>query len=89
MNEFLAIGFDAYVNLGKVRVISPTDPDKLRREMKKRNMEKSSPSFWDTSNGKGVKSLLVLDDGFLVTSALGTDTLFKRFNDYKNGGNAK
>ncbi len=81
MNEFLAIGFDAYVNISKIRLISPTDPEKLRRELKRRNIERNSPGFWDATNGKGVKSLIVLDDSSIVTSALGSETLSKRLTE--------
>lgn len=35
MNEFLHIGFDAYVNAGKILLIMQADADKVRREMKK------------------------------------------------------
>ena len=40
MNRFLHIGFDSYVDSEKIVLISACDTDKIRREMKKREMGK-------------------------------------------------
>lgn len=87
MNDFLNIGFGSYVNIGKIRLITQVDPERLRRELKKRQIEKSSPHFWDASGGKGIKSLLMLEDGMIIVSAINADTLNKRNTDTTNGGN--
>ena len=39
MIEMLHIGFDTYVNLNKIKLISATDSEKLRRELKRRGIE--------------------------------------------------
>ncbi len=85
MNEFLHIGFDAYVNASKVRLIVPIEKDKLRRELTKRNVEKNSDSFWNACGGKDAKTLLILEGGVYVTSAISTDTLTKRHSEYRGG----
>ena len=86
MNEVLHIGFDSYVNVNKVILIAEMDSAKLRREMTKRELEKNSPKFWNACGAKEIKSVVLCDDGMLITSALGADTLIKRFNEMKKGG---
>ena len=89
MNDFLLIGFDSYVNLNNVKLICTMEPEKLRREMKRRQIEKGSDKYWDASNGKPMKSILLLNDGMLIISALGADTLIKRISELNNGGTLK
>lgn len=86
MNDFLSIGLGSYVNIGKIRLITQADAEKLRRELKKRQIEKSSSCFWDASGGKGIKSMLMLDDGMIIVSAINADTLNRRNTDLTNGG---
>lgn len=86
MNDFLHIGFESFVNIGRVVMIVQTDADKLRRELKKRNIDRTSPSFWDATCGKEVKSFLLLDDSIVIASALSAETLIKRNSDLKSGG---
>lgn len=87
MNEFLHVGFDAFVNVAKVKLIAPADSEKLRREMKRREIDKNSMLFWNTALGKETKSVILLDDGMLVASGVSSETLVKRFNEMKRGGN--
>lgn len=86
MNRFLHIGFDAFVNVGRVKMIVQADAEKLRRELKKRNIERASSSFWDATCGKEVKSFLLLDDSIIIASAVSAETLIKRNCDLKTGG---
>lgn len=86
MNEFLHVGFDAFINIAKVRLIAPADAEKLRREMKRREIDKSSMLFWNTASGKETKSVILMDDGMLVASGVSAETLVKRFNELKRGG---
>lgn len=86
MNEFLHIGFDSYVNVSKVILIADMDSAKLRREMTKRDLDKNSPKYWNAGGAKELKSVILCDDGLLISSALGADTLVKRFNEMRKGG---
>ena len=86
MNEFLHLGFDAFINVAKIRLIAPIDADKLRREMKRREIDKGSVLFWNTAAGKETKSVILLDDGMLVASGVSSETLVKRFNEIVRGG---
>lgn len=83
MNEFLHIGFDSYVSVSKIRIIASMDADKLRREMSKRNIDKNSSMFWNSGGSKEMKTVILCDDGMLITSALNADTLIKRLNEMK------
>ena len=89
MNDFLAIGFDSYVNLNHVKLICTMESDKLRREMKRRQIEKGSDKYWDACSGKPMKSVILMNDGMLILSALGADTLVKRISELNNGGISK
>lgn len=86
MNEFLHVGFDAFINVAKIRLIAPIDADKLRREMKRREIDKGSVLFWNAAAGKETKSVILLDDGMLVASGVSSETLVKRFNEIVRGG---
>lgn len=86
MNEFLHVGFDAFINVAKIRLIAPIDADKLRREMKRREIDKGSVLFWNTAAGKETKSVILLDDGMLVASGVSSETLVRRFNEIVRGG---
>lgn len=86
MNEFLHIGFDAYVNVSKVILITEIDAAKLKKEMTKREIDKHSSKYWNASAGKDIKSVVLCDDGMFIASALGADTLIKRLTEMKKGG---
>ena len=45
MNELLHIGFDSYINVRKIVLITEMDAAKLRREMTKRDLDKNSAKF--------------------------------------------
>lgn len=63
MNEFLHVGFDAFINVAKIRLIAPIDADKLRREMKRREIDKGSVLFWNTAAGKETKRCVQFSSG--------------------------
>lgn len=86
MNEFLHVGFDAYVNVAKIRIIVPADAEKVRRELKKREIDKNSTLFWNTAPGRDPKSLIIFTDGMFVASAVSAETLVKRYMEMKKGG---
>lgn len=86
MNEFLHIGFDAYVNVSKVLFIYSADAERVNRELKRREIDKNSAMFWDSAPRKETKSLIIMECGTLIASAVSTDTLIKRFLELKKGG---
>ena len=80
MHNFSSIGFNNYVSVDEVEFMFAADAEKLRRALKKMGLEKNSEMFCDATDGKPVKTCLVLKSGKVVVSALGADTLAKRFN---------
>lgn len=89
MAEFLHIGFESYVNIQKVKMIVMTDTTKLRKELQRRKLEKTSAQFFDAAKGKSPKSFLLLDDGMIVVSGIAADTLNKRINEMNMGGKSE
>lgn len=86
MNKFLNIGFDAFINTEKIILISSGDSEKIRREMKKRDIDKNSSKYWNACGGKEMKSVILMDDGMVVTSAVKSDTLASRYEVMVKGG---
>lgn len=89
MAEFLHIGFESYVNIQKVKMIVMTDTTRLRKELQRRKLEKTSAQFFDAAKGKSPKSFLLLDDGMIVVSGIAADTLNKRINEMNMGGKSE
>lgn len=89
MNKFLHIGFETYIDSEKIILISACDIDKLRREMKKREIDKNSPKYWNATGGKETRSVILMNDGMVVTSALNADTLVGRYEDMIRGGGGR
>ncbi len=81
MHSFCPIGFNNHVNVDEVEFVLSADAEKLRRVLKKRGVEKNSEAFCDATDGKPVKSCLLLKSGKIIASALSSDTLAKRFNE--------
>lgn len=86
MNRFLHIGFDSYVDSEKIVLIAACDIDKIRREMKKREINKNSLNFWNACGGKEMRSVILMTDGMLVTTSLNPDTLVGRYEEMIQGG---
>lgn len=85
MNRFLHIGFDSYVDSEKIVLISACDTDKIRREMKKREINKNSMNFWNACGGKEMRSVILMTDGMIVTSSINADTLVNRYGEMVKG----
>jgi len=86
INRFLHIGFDSYVDSEKIFLIAACDTDKIRREMKKRDIDKNSLSFWNACGGKEMRSVILMTDGMLVATSLNPDTLVSRYVEMIQGG---
>lgn len=89
MNRHLHIGFDTFIDSEKIILITSCDVDKLRREMKKRNLDKNSSQYWNATGGKEMKSVILMTDGMIVTSALNPSTLVGRYEEMVKGGALK
>lgn len=81
MHSFVPIGFNNHVSVDEVEIIFAADAEKLRRFLKKMGVEKNTDMFCDATDGKPVKSCILLKSGRIIASALGSDTFAKRFNN--------
>lgn len=82
--EMLHIGNSAYVPLDKIRLIIPADSRKIKRIMANKGIENSSGLYWDTTGGLETRTLIVLDDGKLITSFVSANSILKRINQRNN-----
>lgn len=89
INKFLHIGFENYVNHEEVYLISDCDTDRLRRELKRKNIEKNSEGFWNACGNKEVRSIVVMKNGTIIASALKSETLVSRYVEMTKGGFVK
>ena len=81
MHNFSPIGFNNYVCVKEIELIVAADAEKLRRFMKKMGVEKNTDMFCDATDGKPVKSCILLRSGKIIASAIGSETLAKRINE--------
>ncbi|MDO4623213.1 MAG: DUF370 domain-containing protein [Eubacteriales bacterium] len=78
MSRLINIGFGNAVNTDKVvAVVSPL-ASPVKRMV---SSAKAEGSLIDATQGRKTKSVLVMENGRLVLSALQPDTIMKRFND--------
>lgn len=70
-----SVGFGNYVSRERVVAIVTVDSSPIRRAIQESRKE---GSLIDATQGRRTKSALFMDDGRLVVSGLGTETLAKR-----------
>lgn len=83
-NEMIHIGNSVFVPLDSIRIIIPADSRKVKRIMASKGMDISSPLYWNTTGDLETRSLIVLDDGKLVTSFVTANAIVKRINQKNN-----
>lgn len=83
-NEMVNIGNNTFINADKIRVIVPADAEKVRRILKRKELTQKSNSFWNTTGDSETRTMIVLDDGMLVTSSVSTVSIAKRLNQKNN-----
>lgn len=71
----LSVGFGNYVSRGHVVAIVSADSSPIRRAVQEARKE---GTLIDATQGRRTKSVLFMDNGSLVTSGLGPETLAKR-----------
>ena len=57
--------------------------------LEKRGLEKNSSKYWNACGGKEMRTVILMDDGMIVSSSLNTDTLVNRYEDMIRGGSVK
>ena len=71
----LSVGFGNYVSRERVIAIVSTDSSPIKRAVQE---ARSNGNLIDATQGRRTKSALFMDDGRLVVSGLGPETLAKR-----------
>ena len=75
--QFAHIGMNHLIQVNRVIAVIPPQLETGRKYLK---IAKSRGSYIDGSRGRPTRSMLLLDDGTVVTSALNVKTIYKRFS---------
>lgn len=80
--KFINIGNKNFTNVDKVKNIIAADADKVRRFLKKHNLDRSSMKVTDATGEREVRSMLLLDDDSVTLSSVSSVALSKRASAY-------
>ena len=83
-NEMVHIGNSVFVRKDSIRIVIPADSRKVKRILASKGLEASSTLFWNTTGDLETRSLIVLDDGKLVTSFVTANAIEKRISQKNN-----
>ncbi len=78
MAELINIGFGNLVNTEKIAAIVTPDSAPAKRLVQR---SRQKESVVDATQGRKTRSILILEQGTIVLSALGPDTLAGRFHE--------
>ena len=82
MNQnFINIGNKNFTNVDKIKHIIAVDSDKVRRFLKKHNLDRTSMQVTDVTGDKEVRSMLLLDDDSITLSCVSSTVLSKRASE--------
>lgn len=79
MRKMLQIGDSFLASVESIKVIIPADAAKVKNYMEKNGIEPDSPLFFDTAGE--IRSLIIMDDGFLATSSSESDEIARKINE--------
>lgn len=79
MRKMLQIGDSFLASVESIKVIIPADAAKVKNYMEKSGIEPDSPLFFDTAGE--IRSLIIMDDGFLATSSSEPDEIARKINE--------
>ena len=80
--KFINIGNKNFTNFDKIKNIIAADADKVRRFLKKHNLDRSSMKVTDATGEREVRSMLLLDDDSVTLSSVSSVALSKRAGAY-------
>ena len=78
LNRLIHIGFGNIVNAGKIIAIVSPDSAPVKRMVQR---AKEEGSAIDATQGRKTQGILIMENGFIVLSALLPETLAGRFNE--------
>lgn len=79
-DKFINIGNKVFVNVDKVKYIVSADAEKVRRELAKRNLMRSSKGVFDGTSAKETRAMLIFDDDSIGISCVSATVLSGRAN---------
>lgn len=80
--KFINIGNKNFTNVDKIKHIIAADADKVRRFLKKHNLDRASMQVVDATGEKEVRSMLLLEDNSITLSCVSSTALSKRARTY-------
>ena len=80
--KFINIGNKNFTNVDKIKNIIAADADKVRRFLKKHNLDRASMQVVDATGEKEVRSMLLLEDNSITLSSVSSTALSKRARAY-------
>ncbi len=81
MRKMLQIGDSFLASVESIKVIIQADAAKVKNYMEKNGIEPDSPLFFDTAGEGEIRSLIIMDDGFLATSSSEADEIARKINE--------
>lgn len=82
MRSLLILEIKILQTLIKIKHIIAADADKVRRFLKKHNLDRTSMQVVDATGDKEVRSMLLLDDNSITLSCISSTALSKRARAY-------
>lgn len=79
-NQTINIGNNAFINSDKICVVISADAEKVRRMLKRKGIKSDSEKFWNTTGDSETRTMIVLENGTLVTSSVASVSIAKRIN---------
>jgi len=77
LSKFVSVGFGSYVDADKAVAVLNPDSAPIRRKIQE---AKENGNLVDSTYGRKVRTVIVMESGQLVTCAISTDTLAERLN---------
>jgi hypothetical protein len=74
------IGFGNYISVGKLVSVTSPDSAPIKRAVQ---IAKENGHLIDASFGRSTKSVLFMENGFIVLSALGPELIAERIDEIK------
>lgn len=84
MNRLINVGYGNMVNSSKIISVINADSSPVRRMVQKAREE---GMVIDATQGRKTQGILIMENGFIVLSALLPETLAGRFNESEAGKN--
>lgn len=84
MCEMVHIGSGAYVPVDKIRLIIPADSRKVKRILANKGINTGSGLYWNANGDMEIRTLIILDDGKLVSTFVTANAIVKRIEQRNN-----